>query len=72
MTTYVLILFLSSLYIWGVFASDLYLTNASLTTDTFALTRKAIFIASLLWPVAVIVAIVRIVLYFVFGKKRGG
>lgn len=62
MTTYILALLLFSLYIWGVFASDTYLTMNT------TLERNPILIASLLWPIAVAIAIVRIVMYFVFGK----
>jgi len=64
MTTYVLALLLSSLYVWGIVASDTYLTMNT------TLERTPILMASFLWPIAVAIAIVRIVIYFVFRKEK--
>jgi len=64
MTAYIITLLVASLYIWVVFACDTYLT-----TNT-TLERSPILMASLLWPIAVSIAFVRIVAYFVFGKKE--
>mgnify|MGYP007026934135 CR=1 FL=1 len=64
MTTYILVLLLSSLYIWGVFASDTYLTMNT------TLERSPIIMASLLWPIAVAIAIVRIVMYAITKRNN--